>query len=119
MELGGSTVTFENFSSSNSKIFIKFILTVRYSINGNGYATISSSPCVKTHFFEVPTVAHRSNKVGINTTNFGNNDVLVIENFKNKRIIVLRGAEDNNNNTITIDLATGTIDGIYINCGSW
>jgi hypothetical protein len=67
----------------------------------------------------VPTVAHRVNAVGINTKTIQGDEVLVIENFKEKKYVILRGIDGSASGEITIDLTNGTISGTTIDCGAW
>lgn len=116
--------TFENFNSTNHKIFVRFILSVSYGLNSNnsdGLAVVTSIPLTHTHFGTVPTVSHRSHKVGINTNVFTDEDVFVIENYQGNRYITFRGTDANTTETyeIKIDLLTGSIDGATISGGTW
>lgn len=65
-----------------------------------------------------PTVAYRTNHLGINTTLFNDNDILVIAPSSNRYVIRLRkvGSE---NESFTINLKTGTLEGFIFNidCG--
>jgi hypothetical protein len=47
------------------------------------------------------------------------NDVLVIENYENRKFIILKGVENNTSGIITIDLTTGIISGATIDGGAW
>ena len=65
-----------------------------------------------------PTVAYRSNYLGINTNNpTGNNVLLDINSYGDRNKIYLRSSEK----SATIDLTTMTITGLNINldCGTW
>ena len=112
----------EGYDPLQTKIFIQFIFTASYGLNlskNENLATIESSPWGYSYFDTVPTVAHRANKIGVNTKIIGEDEVLVIENFKKQVKIVLKGATESNNNTIEIDLTTGAIKGLTVNCGGW
>lgn len=119
-----STSTNE-FSSSYSKIFMRFTLTVSYGLDSNnseeffnGLATISSIPQIVTYFGNVPTVSHRSHNVGINTNSMTDEDVLVIENYQNRKYVKLVGI-GGTLNTITINLSTGEVSGMTLSGGTW
>ena len=115
----------KNFPSFESKIYMKFTLVVSYGLDSSkqdGLAIVTSASQIFSYFGAVPTVAHRSHKVGINTTNFDNEEVFVVENYQGNRYIIFRGIDPINAEKtyqIKIDLLTSSIDGAIINCGSW
>ena len=76
-------------------------------------------PILFTYFDTVPTVAHRANQVGINTRDLNVSDILVVENYYDKRLIILKGTQDAHMKTIVIDLVQGSITGATIDGGSW
>ena len=101
---------------------MKFIFTISYGLDlgkNDNIATIENSPWGYSYFDTVPTVAHRANKIGVNTKIIGDDEVLVIENFKDQIKIALKGANEKNNNIIEIDLITGKISGSTIDGGEW
>ena len=106
-----------------SKVFVRFRIRVAHSISGGddtaGWSYVYSSYQSQTIFMAVPTVAHRVNSVGINTKTVSEDQVLLIENFKGKRYVVLKGVDGTTTGTITIDLVNGTMSGATLNCGSW
>ena len=65
-----------------------------------------------------PTVAYRTNHLGVNTTLFNDNDILVIAPSSNRDIIRLRKA-GSEKESFTINLKTGTLEGFIFNidCG--
>lgn len=116
----------QGFSAEYSKVFVRFTLAVSYGIDSSnndsffsGLATISSIPQIVSSFGAIPTLAHRAHHIGINTDTMSEEDVLVIENYQNRRFIVLSGLMQEGMNTITIDLTTGTITGVVISGGTW
>lgn len=115
----------KNFPSFESKIYMRFTLIISYGLDNSkqdGLAVVTSTPQIFSYFGAVPTVAHRSHKVGINTTNFDNEEVFVVENYQGNRYIVFRGIDPINAEKtyqIKIDLLNSSIDGAIINCGSW
>lgn len=120
-----TSATTDQFSSSYSKIFMRFTLTVSYGLDSNnndeffkGLATISSVPQIVTYFGNVPTVSHRSHNVGINTNSMTDEDVLVIENYQNRKYVKLVGI-GGTLNTITINLSTGEVSGMTLSGGTW
>ena len=120
-----TSTTTDQFSSSYSKIFMRFTLTVSYGLDDNnndnffkGLATISSVPQIITYFGNVPTVSHRSHNVGINTNSMTDEDVLVIENYQNRKYVKLVGI-GGTLNTITINLSTGEVSGMTLSGGTW
>lgn len=119
------SIATDQFSSNYSKIFMRFTLTVSYGLDSNnsdeffnGLATISSVPQIVTYFGNVPTVSHRSHNVGINTNSMTDEDVLVIENYQNRKYIRLVGI-GGELNTITINLSTGEVSGMTLSGGEW
>ena len=110
-----------------SKVFARFTMVSSYGINtsneedGNfkGLAIVSSSPQILTQFGTLPTVSHRAHHIGINTLSMSENDVLVIENYENRKFIILKGVYNNTSGIITIDLTTGIISGATIDGGEW
>ena len=115
-------IDLESFPA-NSKIFMRFTLTVPFGMqNSNTVATVSSVPNVFTYFGSIPTVAHRVHKVGINTTTFGADDVMVVENYQGTRFIRFKGTDALNaavTQQIVFDLLQGSVDGLIIDGGSW
>lgn len=111
------------FAESHAKIFMRFTLTVSYGLeNESTLATISSVPQIYTYFGSVPTVAHRAHKVGINTTTFGQDDILVVENYQGAKYVKFKGTDSSNAEKtyeITFNLLDGTITGAVLNCGTW
>lgn len=94
------------------KLFVRFTLTLSYTLNGY----LVSSPFIIPWSGTVPTVSHRAHRVGINTNTFEDNEILVIEPYQQSRTtVVLRGGDK----TITIDLINGTINGAIISGGTW
>jgi hypothetical protein len=63
------------------------------NLSGGSYAVVESFPVVRTYFGNIPTVSHRSHHVGINTTSFEDDEVLVVTNYSNRNIIALRGID--------------------------
>ena len=119
---GGFTI--DGFSSEYNKIFIKFIISVPYSwksSSGGSYAIVESFPVVRTYFGNIPTVSHRSHHVGINTTSFEDDEVLVVANYSERNIIALRGIDSSTaeSRVIEIDLSNGSINGAIIDGGTW
>ena len=105
-----------------TKIFARFTAEVTYGLNSknsNGLATIFSIPVILTYFDTVPTVSHRVNHLGVNTKVFEEDEVLVIENFSQRKKIVLKGTQETLSKTIVIDLVNGTIMGAIIDGGGW
>ena len=102
-----------------TKMFIRFTLTVSYGLKTNSELATKKSSQIYTYFGSVPTVAHRSHKVGINTTDLGTEDVFVIEGYQQSRYVKLKGIADGKTYTITFDLSDGSINGAIIDGGSW
>ena len=111
------------FAASHAKIFMRFTLTVSYTlVSGTTTANVVSIPQVYTYFGAVPTVAHRAHKVGINTTSLDQDDVLVVENYQGTKYVRFKGTDASNASKtyeITFDLLTGSITGAIIDCGTW
>lgn len=111
------------FAASHAKIFMRFTLTVSYTlVSGTTTANVVSIPQVYTYFGAVPTVAHRAHKVGINTNSMDQDDVLVVENYQGTRYIRFKGTDASNASKtyeITFDLLSGSITGAVIDCGTW
>lgn len=111
------------FAASHAKIFMRFTLTVSYTlVSGTTTANVVSIPQVYTYFGAVPTVAHRAHKVGINTNSLDQDDVLVVENYQGTKYIRFKGTDASNASKtyeITFDLLSGSITGAVIDCGSW
>ena len=63
-----------------------------------------------------PTVAYRTNHLGVNTTLFNDNDILVIAPSSNRDVIRLRKA-GSEKESFTINLKTGALEGFNIDCG--
>jgi len=75
-----------------------------------------------------PSVSYRAHHLGINTVpeNVDNStyDVLTISDFRNKRYVHLKGEYSDKENgykptDILIDLRTGLISGLTMDCGGW
>lgn len=113
------------FDESHAKIFMRFTLTVSYGLNSNnsdGLAVVTSLPQVYTYFGSVPTISHRSHRVGINTNALTENDVFVVENYQGSRYIIFKGTDVSDASItyeIIFDLLTGSIDGATISGGEW
>lgn len=111
------------FAASHAKIFMRFTLTVSYTlVSGTTTANVVSIPQVYTYFGAVPTVAHRAHKVGINTNSLDQDDVLVVENYQGTKYIRFKGTDASNASKtyeITFDLLSGSITGAVIDCGEW
>ena len=111
------------FAASHAKIFMRFTLTISYTlVSGTTTANVVSIPQVYTYFGAVPTVAHRAHKVGINTTSLDQDDVLVVENYQGTKYVRFKGTDASNASKtyeITFDLLTGSITGAVIDCGTW
>lgn len=113
------------FAESHAKIFMRFTLTVSYTLVNSSSTTtanVVSIPQIYTYFGVVPTVAHRVHKVGINTTSLDQDDVLVVENYQETRYVRLKGTDASDASKtyeITFDLLTGSINGAIIDCGTW
>lgn len=111
------------FAASHAKIFMRFTLTVSYTlVSGTTTANVVSIPQVYTYFGAVPTVAHRVHKVGINTTSLDQDDVLVVENYQGTKYVRFKGTDASNASKtyeITFDLLSGSITGAVIDCGEW
>lgn len=111
------------FAASHAKIFMRFTLTVSYTlVSGATTANVVSIPQVYTYFGAVPTVAHRAHKVGINTNSLDQDDVLVVENYQGTKYVRFKGTDASNASKtyeITFDLLSGSITGAVIDCGSW
>lgn len=111
------------FAASHAKIFMRFTLTVSYTlVSGTTTANVVSIPQVYTYFGAVPTVAHRAHKVGINTNSLDQDDVLVVENYQGTKYIRFKGTDASNASKtyeITFDLLSGSITGAVIDCGTW
>lgn len=105
------------FSKNNPKIFIRFILDVSYGLNAqNEIATVSASQ-IYTSFGSVPTVAHRAHKVGINTVDFKDEDIFVVENYQQSKYVIFRGTDPNNAGItyeIKLNVIEGSISGVQI-----
>lgn len=117
--------TLSNFKTEHAKVFVRFTLTISYSLKSNDpteLAVVTSTPQIYTYFGSVPTVAHRAHKVGINTDIFDEADVLVVENYQGARYIKFKGTDASNASKtyeITFDLLTSEITGAVIDCGTW
>lgn len=113
------------FAESHAKIFMRFTLTVSYTLVNSSSTTtanVVSIPQVYTYFGAVPTVAHRVHKVGINTTSLDQDDVLVVENYQGTKYVRFKGTDASNASKtyeITFDLLSGSITGAVIDCGEW
>lgn len=113
------------FAESHAKIFMRFTLTVSYTLVSSSSTTtanVVSIPQVYTYFGAVPTVAHRVHKVGINTTSLDQDDVLVVENYQGTKYVRFKGTDASNASKtyeITFDLLSGSITGAVIDCGEW
>ena len=105
---------------SGEKVYVRFTLSVSYGINSsNQLVYVNSTPQVYMQQGEIPTVAHRSHCVGINTKDLADEDILVIQNYLGKRYVILKNNDLNSQKIITVDLKEGTINGVIINGGSW
>ena len=105
---------------SGDKVYVRFTLSVSYGINSsNQLVYVNSTPQVYMQQGEIPTVAHRSHCVGINTKDLADDDVLVIQNYLGKHYVVLKNNDLNSQKIITVDLKEGTINGAIINGGTW
>lgn len=111
------------FAASHAKIFMRFTLTVSYTlVSGTTTANVVSIPQVYTYFGAVPTMAHRAHKVGINTNSLDQDDVLVVENYQGTKYVRFKGTDASNASKtyeITFDLLSGSITGAVIDCGTW
>ena len=127
-----SEITFQKTSDNTStwnkiiegsKIYVRFRVRIRMGIGSSDgsteYSYVYSPFYSDVKFMAMPTVAHRVNAVGINTKTLGSDEVLVVENFDNRRYIVLKGSSGSTTGTITIDLVNGTMSGATLNGGSW
>lgn len=96
---------------------LQFELKVLYDYNKDNqemeYTTFTSP--ILTYYFEMPTLSHRKNRIGINTKSYKDNDVFVIKKSSNNYIIRLAGEEKE----ISINLSTLTINGARIDGGTW
>lgn len=102
-----------------TKMFIRFTLTVSYGLKTNSELATKKSSQIYTYFGSVPTVAHRSHKVGINTTDLDADDVFVIEGYQQSKYVKFKGITNGQTYTITFDLSDGSINGAIIDGGSW
>ena len=102
-----------------TKMFIRFTLTISYGLKTGSELATKSSSQIYTYFGSVPTVAHRSHKVGINTTDLDVNDVFVIEGYQQSKYVKFKGITNGQTYTITFDLSDGSINGAIIDGGSW
>ena len=86
----------------NQKIYMKLELEVNYGINSR----IASQPYTYfTIVSGIPTVAHRKNHVGINTTGFSLDDVLRIAPVDGRTLIAFEFLEGD---SVTLDLTSKT-----------
>lgn len=124
---GENTYSNENFSLGNNDAkAIRLKITTRKFKEYNNIIYQSEKVSYSKErvvYNTVPTVAYRKNCLGINTLNPNSSDypnslVVINANEKDgskKSIIYLMGLD----HPIKIDLESGTVDGLVINCGSW
>lgn len=93
-------------------MYARFTLIVPYGGQGNEITKVSQDFTIG----KLPTVVYRPNRIGINTTNLEANSSLTIQAYDQYQKITLRADA---NNSVIIDLANRTIDGLTITCGSW
>lgn len=113
--------TFTDFSQSHAKVFYRFTLYVSYGLDSSntdttfkGLAIVTSDTQTYVDVGSVPTLSHRSHRVGINTNSLSTNDVFVVENYSGSRYVKFRGTSTTNageSYEITIDLIEGKISG--------
>ena len=109
-------LTIKNYPKNSTRVYVRITVKVPYALENYEQKYISSIPVIYSYFGEVPTVAYRPHRVGINTKNFAEDAVLVIEPYEDYDKIIIKF---DNANKITIDVKNQTIDGIIINCGEW
>jgi hypothetical protein len=116
--------------------------TLKYKIDFNNATSLHLAPILKTSqtiggittvyetteknytvvYNALPTVAYRSNQIGINFQDFSNfsNASAVISAYNERQYVYLKGSD----NTIEINLGTGEVTGLkltsmVIDCGTW
>lgn len=114
----------------SGRIYIQIEIKFYYNISGD---YISTKTPVYVIYTEGPTVSYRYHQLGINSNidsidengikQYGN-DVLTISDFQEKRFIRLKGEYIDEygiaaTKEILIDLKTGEVSGLVIQCGSW
>lgn len=72
-------------------------------------------------FYNVaPTVAYRENQLGINTGSIEGDVVLAVRAHSEKKMVDLRGISDDGvEHAVLLDLTTGKLRGLIIDCGEW
>lgn len=110
-----------DFSENGGKRYFRIKIEIKIGPNESDIITGYSS--VYIIYPSTVTVAYRQNHVGINTDNFSDeeNEVLVVSDYSGRHKVVLRGfdSELGLDREITIDLRTGRIDGVILDCGRW
>lgn len=112
-----SEESWSNILTQKETAKLQFELKILYDYNKDNqemeYTTFTSP--ILTYYFEMPTLSHRKNRIGINTKSYKDNDVFVIKKSSNNYIIRLAGEEKE----ISINLSTLTINGARIDGGTW
>ena len=98
------------------RFYLRFTLVIQPGPDSYVY----SSSQVVSYFGNIPTVSHRAHRVGLNSSEFETEDVLVIRSYQNYKTIRLLGEDESGTSReIIIDLGTGAINGLTISGGSW
>lgn len=112
------TVGVTKFNSSWAPL--NFSITTTLTIDDNKeYDKTTTLPIIIYNIN--PTIALRKNYLGINTEDFSSNKnkenavVIISQTDDNRKLFLFQGLE----NTSIIDIATGQIDGFYIDGGTW
>lgn len=70
-------------------------------------------------YLEAPTVSYRANQIGVNNSALTSEEIIHISAFGDRKKIKLTGFRDNTETSIVIDLSSGKIENVVLDCGSW
>ena len=121
--LADSPISLGNLGGLTGRIYLKVIIRFYYN-KDNEY--IETTTPIYVIYTESPTVSYRYHHLGINASvddRIFEEDILTVSDFQNKRYVRLTGdyieEEVAKTREILIDLKTGLVTGLVIDCGSW
>lgn len=121
--LKDTAISLGNLGGLSGRIYLKVTVRFYYNKDNDYIETIAPIYVIYT---ESPTVSYRYHRLGINASadeKIYEEDVLTISDFQNKRYIRLTGdyieEETTKTREVIIDLKTGLVTGLVIDCGSW
>lgn len=102
------------------KFYCRYKIQVAYGFNISSERVYTSSDFqTLVYSNKQPTMAHRPNWVGINTSSYDpkKNEAFVVEEYNTRNMVVFKSAD--NTKIVKFNLTDGTIEGTTIDCGTW